>query len=134
MRVRNWLPCLLTVVLAVGLLQAQTAPAKPGDAKPVNVAGVWEMTTQSPQGDMTADATFVQENDKIKFTMSGPQGFEMTGEGTVKGKDVEWTVTISTPQGDFVLTYKGKVDGETMTGDVQAGDFGSFPFTAKKKK
>jgi hypothetical protein len=58
----------------------------------------------------------------------------MAGEGTVKGQELEWTVTISTPQGDFTLTYKGKVDGETMTGEVQAGDFGAFPFTAKKKK
>src|SRR5512143_3984303 len=126
MRFRNILPCLLAIVLAAGALQAQTAPAKPADVKPVNVAGVWELTTQTPQGDMTADATFVQEADKIKFTMSGPGGFEMSGEGTVKGPELEWNVTISTPQGDLVLTYKGKVDGETMTGDCIAGDFGSF--------
>jgi hypothetical protein len=127
---------ILALILVAGSLAAQTAPpAKPAaPAKPIDVAGVWEMTTQSPQGDMTADATFVQDNDKIKFTMSGPGGFDMAGEGTVKGQDLEWTVTISTPQGEFALTYKGKVDGETMTGDVQAGDFGTFPFTAKKKK
>ncbi|MCX6573599.1 MAG: hypothetical protein NTX99_06365 [Candidatus Aminicenantes bacterium] len=127
---------ILALILVAGSLAAQTAPpAKPAaPAKPVDVAGVWEMTTQSPQGDMTADATFVQDNDKFKFTMSGPGGFEMAGEGTVKGQDLEWTVTISTPQGEFALTYKGKIDGETMSGDVQAGDFGTFPFTAKKKK
>jgi len=124
---------LLTVVMALGVagsLLAQDAPVKPAD-----IAGVWEMTTQgTPQGDMTSEATFVQEGEKIKYTAAGFQGMEMTGEGTVKGQDVEWTVVISTPQGDFALTYKGKVDGETMTGEVQAGDFGAFPFTAKKKK
>jgi hypothetical protein len=127
---------ILALILVAGSLAAQTAPPakRAAPAKPIDVAGVWEMTTQSPQGDMTADATFVQDNDKIKFTMSGPGGFDMAGEGTVKGQDLEWTVTISTPQGEFALTYKGKVDGETMTGDVQAGDFGTFPFTAKKKK
>jgi hypothetical protein len=121
---------LLAVILAVGALSAQTTPP----VKPADIGGVWEMTTQTPQGDMTADATFVQENDKFKFTMTGFQGMEMTGEGNVTGKDVEWTVTISTPQGDFALIYKGKVDGETMSGEVQAGDFGAFPWTAKKKK
>ncbi len=128
---------ILALILVAGSLAAQTAPqANPAaPAKPVDVAGVWEMTLQgTPQGDMTSDATFVQENDKVKFTSAGPGGFEMTGEGTIKGQELEWTVTISTPQGDFMLTYKGKVDGETMTGDVQAGDFGTFPFTAKKKK
>ncbi len=123
---------LLTMVLALGAagsLVAQDAPVKPAD-----IAGVWEMTTQTPQGDMTSDATFTQEGEKIKFTATGFQGMEMTGEGTVKGQDVEWAVVVSTPQGDFALTYRGKVDGETMAGEVQAGDFGAFPFTAKKKK
>jgi hypothetical protein len=133
MRVCRSLPYLLTLVLTVGVLSAQTAQAPA--PKPADVSGVWEMTMQgTPQGDMTADATFVQEAEKIKFTMAGPGGFEMAGEGTVKGQDLEWTVLISTPQGDFALTYKGKVDGETMSGEFQAGDFGTFPFTAKKKK
>jgi hypothetical protein len=127
---------ILALILVAGPLAAQTAPqSKPAaPVKPVDVAGVWEMTTQSPQGDMTADATFVQEGDKVKFNMSGPGGFEMAGEGVVKGQELEWTVTISTPQGEFALTYKGKVDGDTMSGEVIAGDFGTFPFTAKKKK
>src|SRR5512140_762155 len=121
---------LLAVILAVGALSAQTVPAKPAA-----IGGTWEMTTTgTPQGDMTADITIVQDKETIKVTMAGMQGMEMTGEGTVKGQDVAWTLTISTPQGDFVLTYKGKVDGETMSGEVQAGDFGSFPWTAKKKK
>jgi len=123
---------LLIAVMAlgtIGALSAQDVPVKPAD-----IAGVWEMTTQTPQGDMTSEATFVQENDRIKFTATGFQGMEMTGEGTVKGQEVEWTVIISTPQGDFSLTYKGKAEGETMSGDVTAGDFGTFPWTAKKKK
>jgi hypothetical protein len=120
---------LLMVVLAVGALSAQTVPAKPAD-----IAGVWEMTTETPQGPMTSDATFTQDKEKITFSTTGPQGMEMKGEGTVKGQDVEWTVLLSGPMGEFTLTYKGKVDGETMAGEVQAGDFGAFPWTAKKKK
>jgi hypothetical protein len=116
--------------LAAGALFAQTAPVKPA-----NIGGVWEMTTQNtPQGDMTADVTFVQDKEAIKVSMAGMGGMELTGEGKVTGQSVEWALTISTPQGDFALTYKGKVDGETMSGEVQAGDFGSFPWTAKKKK
>lgn len=120
---------LLAMILAVGALSAQTVPVKTAD-----IGGVWEMTTQTPEGDMTADATFVQDKETIKFAMTGPQGMEMKGEGKVTGQDVEWSVTISAPMGEFALVYKGKVDGETMSGEVQAGDFGAFPWTAKKKK
>jgi len=121
---------MMMTVLAAGMLSAQDAPAP----KPVNVGGVWEVTMQTPQGDMTADATFVQENDKFKFTMPGPQGMELAGEGTVKGQELEWAVLLSGGMGEMTLTYKAKVEGDLMTGEVQAGDFGAFPFTAKKKK
>ncbi len=121
---------LIVAVLALGALSAQTvAPAKPAD-----IGGVWEMTMQTPQGDMTADATFVQENDRFKFNMPGPQGMELAGEGTIKGQELEWAVLLSGGMGEMTLTYKAKVEGDTMTGEVQAGDFGAFPFTAKKKK
>jgi hypothetical protein len=121
--------------MTAGLLLFGFLAALVFGAAAVDISGVWEMTTtQTPQGDMTADATFVQDKETIKVSMTGPQGMEMKGEGTVKGQDVEWTVTISGGMGEFVLVYKGKVDGETMSGEVQAGDFGSFPWTAKKKK
>jgi len=127
MRFRFMLTAAL-VLGTIGALAAQDAPAKPA-----NIAGVWEMTMQTPQGDMTADATFVQENDKFKFNMPGPQGMELAGEGTVKGNELEWTVLLSGGMGEMTLTYKAKVEGDTMTGEVEAGDFGAFPFTAKKK-
>ncbi len=126
MRIRTLIAAIL---LVTGALAAQTAPAKPA-----NIGGTWEMTMQTPQGDMTADATFVQENDKFKFSMPGPQGMEMAGEGTINGQELEWSVLISGGMGEFTLTYKAKVEGDTMTGEVQAGDFGAFPFTAKKKQ
>ncbi|MCX6568401.1 MAG: hypothetical protein NT147_05050 [Candidatus Aminicenantes bacterium] len=116
-------------ILALGLLAALALAATA-----VKVDGVWELTMQTPQGDMTADATFVQDKEAFKFTMPGPQGMEMKGEGTVKDKDLEWTVTVSTQMGEFVLVFKGKVEGETMSGEVQMGDFGTAPWTAKKKK
>ncbi len=127
MRIRI-MPAMILTLGLVGALAAQDAPAKPA-----TVGGVWEMTMQTPQGDMTADATFVQENDKFKFNMPGPQGMEMAGEGTIKGQELEWAVVLSGGMGEFTLVYKAKVEGDTMTGEVQAGDFGAFPFSAKKK-
>ncbi len=114
---------------AAGFAQVQA----PVPAKPADVTGVWELTMQTPQGEMTRDATFTQEKDAIKVTMEGPMG-EMKGEGTVKENEVQWTMTISTPNGDFVLVFKAKVDGDKMTGDIQMGDMGTSTFSANKKK
>jgi hypothetical protein len=110
--------------LLIPLLYAQTA----------NVAGDWELTSQSPRGgERTSALHFDQDGEKIKVTMEGFRGAEMTGEGTVQGNNIQWTVTISTPNGEITLTYKGTVEGDAMSGTVEMGDRGSREWTAKKK-
>jgi len=121
---------LMTVSLA-GL--AQTPPPPQPD-----VSGTWELTMQTPQGEMKNDATFTQTKveDKyvIKFSMPGPMDMVLAGEGTITGNDLAWNVVINTPNGDFMLVFKGKLDGDKMTGEVQMGDFGTSTWTAVKKK
>jgi len=120
-------------VAAAGFGQVASQPAVQAPVKAADIAGVWELTMQTPQGEMTRDATFTQEKDIIKMTMEGPMG-EMKGEGTVKENDVQWTITMSTPNGDFALIFKAKVEGDKMTGEIAMGDMGTSTFTAKKKK
>jgi hypothetical protein len=124
---------LALALAAFGFAQVAAPPAAQAPAKTLDVAGVWELTMQTPQGEMTRDATFTPEKDAIKVTMEGPMG-EMKGEGTAKESEVTWTMTISTPGGDFALVFKGKVDGDKMTGEIQMGDMGTSTFTATKKK
>lgn len=112
-----------TLLLIPVLLSAQDA----------NVAGDWEMTSQSPRGEMTRALHFDQDGQKIKVTMEGFRGEEITGEGTVQGNKIEWTMTMNTQRGDFTLTYKGTVEGDTMSGTVEMGDRGARDWTAKKK-
>jgi hypothetical protein len=103
-------------------------------AQEVNVAGDWEMTSQSPRGgERTQTIHIEQEGEKITVTMEGRQGEEITAEGTVKGNKIEWSMTRSTPRGDFTITYTGTVEGDTMSGEAQMGDFGTMEWTAKKK-
>jgi len=124
----------ILAVAAVLILALSTFAQAPVPPKTADVSGVWLVTMQTPQGEMTQEATFTQDKEAIKVSMTSPMGTDMKGEGTVKGQDVEWTLTVSTPNGDFALGFKAKVNGESMTGDIQMGDFGSSTFTAKKKK
>jgi hypothetical protein len=122
---------ILAYLALTGFAQTQK-PATP------DVSGIWEFTMQTPGGEMKNDATFIQtkveEKTVIKFSMPGPMDMEMKGEGTITGNELAWTVTLNTPNGDFQLLFKGKVDGDKMAGEVQAGDFGSSSWTAVKKK
>ncbi|MFB0566306.1 MAG: hypothetical protein ACETWK_11610 [Candidatus Aminicenantaceae bacterium] len=101
-------------------------------AQEVDVTGDWELTVESPRGEMTRNVKFIQEGENLKVTMESPRGGEATGEGTLKGNEIEWTITRSTPRGEMTMTYTGKVEGDTMSGEVQFGDFGSFEWKATR--
>ena len=118
--------CFVAVPVVAG--QAKDAP------KDVKIDGVWSMTVSTPQGDRTDDATFKQDKDKVKVTMAGMGGMTLEGEGIVKDGTVEWGVSIETPNGAFSLVFKGKIDGDKMSGDVSMGDFGTAPWSAVRKK
>lgn len=107
----------------------------PMSAMQANVAGEWEMTSEGRQGPVTRTFKIEQDGEKITVTMPGFRGGgEIKGEGTIKGNEIEWKITRPGRGGEeFTITYKGKVEGNTMTGTVQMGDFGSREWTAKKK-
>jgi len=102
-------------------------------AQDVNVTGDWEISMETPRGPMTQEMHFEQDGEKLTVTMTTRRGDEITGEGTVKGNEIEWSIIRSTPRGEFTMNYKGTVEGDTMSGEVQMGDRGSMEWTAKKK-
>jgi hypothetical protein len=100
----------------------------------VDVTGDWEMTMESPRGgEMTRAVHFEQDGEKVTVTMESRRGDDVRSEGTIKGNEIEWTVSRETPRGAMTLVYKGTVDGNTMKGTVDFGDMGSGDWTAKRK-
>ena len=103
-------------------------------AQDVDVTGDWELTMQTQRGEFTSEITFVQEGEKLTVTMEGMRGGgEVTGEGTIKGNAIEWTVTRETPRGKFTMTYSGTVSGSSMSGEVQMRN-NTVEWTATKKQ
>jgi hypothetical protein len=101
----------------------------------VNITGDWEMTVKMPNGqERTSTISFVQDGENLTVKTTGRNGEEITGTGTVKGNDVEWTITRTRPDGqEFKINYKAKVEGDKMTGTSQFGDRPGMEFTAVKK-
>ncbi|MFQ5721197.1 MAG: hypothetical protein ACE5GI_01725 [Candidatus Aminicenantales bacterium] len=108
--------------------------ALPSLASQTDVSGHWQLTMQTRRGEISWSVTFVQDGQSLTVTMVGPRGNETTGTGTIKDSQIEWTITRSTPRGEMTMTYKGEVEGETMSGEVQFGNFGSREWKATKKQ
>jgi hypothetical protein len=119
----------LGVALAVAPIVAQDA-AKP---KPVDITGSWEMTVESPQGAMTIVANFKQDGETLTGTHVSEMG-ESPLKGTVKGANVEYTLTLDMGGQQMSIVHKAKVDGNTMTGGAEIEGMGTITFTAKKKQ
>jgi hypothetical protein len=118
----------LGLALAVAPVDAQDA-AKP---KAVDITGSWEMTVETPQGTMVITANFKQDGEMLTGTHISEMG-EAPLKGTVKGADVEYTLTLDMGGQQMSIVHKAKVDGDTMRGSADIEGMGTIAFTAKRK-
>ena len=121
----------LTAILVAAAIAL--VPVAAQDAKKIDITGTWEMTVESPQGPMLITANYKQEGETLTGTHVSEMG-EAPLKGTVKGADIEYTITIDMGGQQFSIVHKAKVDGDTITGSAVIGEMGTIAFTAKRKK
>jgi len=92
------------------------------------VDGAWKLTVNTPMG--TQESTLVISSSGATLTGTQSAGSESRpiDEGTVNGNDVRWKASISRPM-PMTLEFSGTVDGDTMSGSVRLGMFGSQQFS-----
>ncbi len=95
------------------------------------VDGNWNITMSTPMGERKATLTLNNDGG----TLTGIQGAEgNTAEifdGTVKGDDVAWKVSITNPM-PLTLEFTGTVSGDSISGEMGIGPMGNFPFTGTR--
>jgi hypothetical protein len=98
----------------------------------MSVDGNWKITVNSPMGAQKVDLALKADGGTLTGSGTGPGGEAQTiADGKVDGDKVSWKADISQPM-PMTLEFNGTVSGDTMAGDVKAGNFGSFPFTGER--
>lgn len=92
------------------------------------VAGKYEIVVQSPMGPQPST---LEINADGTGTQSAQGRSQPIANGKIDGDNVSWSNSITTPF-PMTLEFAGKVDGDTISGNVKAGAFGSFPFSGKR--
>ncbi len=118
----------LSILACAAVAVALALPAAAGEG----VSGKWKMTTKSQRGERTSDVTMEQTGEKLVVTSKDREGNDVKSEGTVKGAEITWTTKRTTPMGEMVIVYKGKVDGKAMSGTTDFGSMGSGEWKAEK--
>ena len=103
----------------------------PGE--PAKVAGKWNVTLELPSITGHPVLTLKQEGEKISGTYEGRYG-QSALAGTVKEKDITFTVTFVAEGMQTQGVFAGKVDGDTMGGDVSFEGAGDGTWSAERVK
>ncbi len=95
-----------------------------------DVDGTYECVVKSPLGDQKTTLTVKSDGGAFTGTNAGAMG-SMDVSGTVDGNTLAWKQQMTVPM-PMTLDCEATVDGDTLTGTVGAGAFGSFPMTGKR--
>lgn len=94
-----------------------------------DLTGVWNLSVVSAGGTGNPVFTLKQDGDKLSGTYKGRWG-DAPCTGSVKENDFEINYSL----GGTNVVYKGKVDGNKMSGKVDFGGQGTGDFTGEKAK
>jgi hypothetical protein len=97
----------------------------------MSVDGTWNVTVNSPMGAQPSSLTLKMDGGVLTGTQSAQGNTQPIVNGKVDGDVVTWSNSITTPF-PMTLEFTGKLDGDTLNGNVKAGSFGSFPFTGNR--
>jgi hypothetical protein len=133
-KVRVLAVAFVAMLAAAGSAFAQDKPKEtPKEAVKIDVSGTWDLAVEAPQGTMSLTSTFKQDGEKLTGIQSSQMG-ELPLEGTLKGADIAFAINFDMQGQSMTITYVGKVDGESMSGTIEFGSFGSSTWSGKKRK
>lgn len=97
----------------------------------MSVAGSYNCVTKTPMGEQKSVLTINVDGDSWTGSNAGDQGSLDVTDGKVDGNTITWSMNMTTPM-PMKLEGTATVDGDTITGSVKAGMFGSFPLNGTR--
>lgn len=92
--------------------------------------GTWNVTINSPMGAQKGDLTINTSGDTFTGTFAGAMGTQDIS-GKVAGDKLTWSTSITQPM-PITLEFDVSVSGDSMSGNVKLGAFGSAPLTGTR--
>ena len=99
----------------------------------MGVAGSYDCVTKTPMGDQKSVFTVVDNGDgTFSGTNAGATGTLQIENGKVDGNNLSWTMNMTVPM-PMKLEGSATVDGDALTGSINAGAFGSMPMSGTRQ-
>ena len=98
----------------------------------MSVAGQYDCVTKSPMGDQKSVLTVNVDGDSWTGSNAGQMGALDITDGKVDGNTLTWTMDMKVPM-PMKLEGTATVDGDTITGQIKAGAFGTMVMSGTRK-
>lgn len=98
----------------------------------MSVEGVYDCVTESPMGEQKSVLTIKVDGDNIVGSNEGAQGSIDLEDGKIDGNSLTWTMNMTVPM-PMTLQASATVDGDKLSGSVNAGAFGDMPMTGTRR-
>ena len=116
--------------------QQSTPPAqtqKPDQKAPPSVAGKWDMTIETDQGQMQAALEIKLDGKKVTGSINGPQG-QYPIEGEFADNKLAFSVNVDSSGGAMQVAFSGTLkDDGSLSGSLDFGQ-GEVPWHAVRSK
>ena len=96
------------------------------------VDGKYDCVTKSPMGDQKSVFTVNSSGDSFTGQNAGAMGALDVEDGKVDGNKLTWTMAMKVPM-PMTLEAEATIDGDTLTGTIKAGAFGSMAMTGTRQ-
>lgn len=91
----------------------------------MGVAGTYDVTVKTPMGNQQGTLTVTPDGDAFSGELVSPMGRSAITGGTVSGDRLTWQMGITSPM-PLTLDCEATITGDTLSGSVKAGVFGSM--------
>jgi imidazolonepropionase-like amidohydrolase len=95
-------------------------------------AGAWELTINSPHGQIASTLNMKQDGESLSGEISSPFGSAPITNGRISGNEVTFDYIITVQGQQMPVTAKGKIDGNSISGMMEATGQ-SFDFRGTKR-
>lgn len=97
----------------------------------MSVAGTYNCVTKTPMGEQQSTFTVIVDGDSFTGQNVGAMGTMDVIDGKVAGNRLTWKMDMKVPM-PMTLECEATVDGDTLTGSVKAGAFGSMAMSGTR--
>jgi hypothetical protein len=94
--------------------------------------GTWHLVMQTPIGERKSTLTTREAGGALTGKLTGEEGNSTDiFDGTVASGTIGFKAAITNPM-PLTLVFTGKIDGDKISGSVNASGVGSWPFSGRR--